>query len=50
MRHCPMFRPSQRIQGMLLGCIFLVACAAQARSPLPGGNIRGMQAGILHTF
>ena len=28
----------------------VVAPAAQVRSPLPGGDIRGMQAGILHTF
>lgn len=33
----------------LLGAA-VVAPAAQLRSPLPGGNIRGMQAGILHTF
>jgi predicted porin len=33
----------------LLGAA-VVAPAAQVRSPLPGGDIRGAQAGILHTF
>jgi predicted porin len=33
----------------LLGAA-VVAPAAQVRSPLPGGDIRGTQAGILHTF
>jgi predicted porin len=33
----------------LLGAA-VVAPAAQVRSPLPGGDIRGLQAGILHTF
>jgi predicted porin len=28
----------------------VVAPAAQVRSPLPGGDIRGLQLGILHTF
>ncbi|MRV75357.1 porin [Duganella sp. FT92W] len=28
----------------------VVSPGAQVRSPLPGGDIRGMQAGILHTF
>jgi predicted porin len=33
-----------------LGGAAVVSPGAQVRSPLPGGEIRGMQAGILHTF